>query len=111
MAEKPADRKAEATRKGTKKVNLQAIQGSLNKRGRERFHDPILAESFKEMLTDGEAFIWLDAMPVGKTPTEIANSRAMWRARAVSVFKSLNSGKKITVQWTTENEMVISLKP
>lgn len=112
MADKPADRrKAEATRKGTKKVNLEALKGSLSKRGRARYSDPVLLQSFTELLQDGEPFIWLDAVVEGSTDTEVANNKAMWRARAVSVFRSLNSDRKVTIQWTTENEMVIALKP
>jgi hypothetical protein len=111
MADKPADRKnAEATRKGTKKVNLGEIKGRINKRGRDRFTDPVLEQSFRGMLADGEPFIWLDAVPVGNTADELTNSKAMWRARAVSVFRSLNSEKKISVAWTTDNEMVLMLK-
>jgi len=112
MADKPADRrKAEATRKGTKKVNLEALKGSLSKRGRARYNDPLLLQSFMDMLRDGEPFIWLDAVVEGSTETDIANAKAMWRARAVSVFRSLNSDRKVSIQWTTDNEMVITLKP
>lgn len=110
MAKEPADRNnAEATRKGIRKVNLQEIKGTLSKRGRESFSCPPLKEAFQEMLKNGEAFIWEDAVP-SQEKDKRNSSKAMWRNRANSVFESLNSGKKISIQWTTEDEMVISLK-
>lgn len=102
--------KAEATPKGVRKVNLSELQGNLSRRGRERYDNPVLKEALLEMLTDGQPIIWDEAVPEGKTEKAFGASKAKWRNRAVSVFDSLNSGKKISVQWTTENEMVISLK-
>lgn len=112
MTSKSDDRKnAESTRKGTKKVNLSDLRGSLSKRGRARYSDPTLAQSFAEMLAgEMEAFIWLDAVPTGKTEAEVTSDKAKWRARAVSVFNSLGSGRRVTIGWTQDNEMVISLK-
>lgn len=112
MTGKSDDRKrAESTRKGIKKVNLSDLQGSLSKRGRARYADPMLAQSLAEMLNgEMEAFIWLDAVPVGDTESALNADKAKWRARAVSVFNSLGSTRKVTIGWTTDNEMVISLK-
>lgn len=112
MTSKSGDRNnAEPTRKGTKKVNLNDLRGSLSKRGRARYSDPMLAEALHSLLAgEVEAFIWLDAVPTGATPEQVNSDKAKWRARAVSIFQTLSSGRKITVAWTDENEMVISLK-
>lgn len=115
MAKQPDDRNnAESNpNKGIRKVNLADLQGSLSQRGRERYNDPDLAEALREMLKDGQPFIWESAIVTGKTEKALNASRAKWRSRAVSVFESLNAGENvgISVRWTTDtNEMVILLK-
>lgn len=116
MADKPADRKnAEANnnngkRQGIRKVNLSDIQGSLSKRGRERYSNPELAEALRNLLATGEAFIWEDAQPEGDTKEKHNASKAKWRNRATSVFETLNSTATVSIQWTTNDEMVISIK-
>lgn len=111
MANKPADRNnAEATpAKGIRKVNLADLQGSLSKRGRERFHDPELAQALREMLVDKSPFVWETAVVEGKNEKQLNASRAKWRSRAVSVFTSLNAPENvgISISWTDANEMVI----
>ncbi len=114
MANKPADRNdAEATpAKGIQKVNLADLQGSLSKRGRERYHDPELAQALREMLADGSSIMWLTAKVEGKTEKALNASRAKWRSRAVSVFQSLNAPENvgISISWTDTDKMVISPK-
>lgn len=115
MAKQPDDRNnAESNpNKGIRKVNLADLAGSLSQRGRERYNDPDLAEALREMLKDGQPFIWESAVVTGKTEKALNASRAKWRSRAVSVFESLNAGENvgISVRWTTDtNEMVILLK-
>lgn len=103
---------AEPPRKGTRKVNLNDIQGRLNKRGRERFTDPVLANALTEMLTDGQPIIWDTAVVTGNTDKARNANKSMWRNRAKSVFGGINppDTMDISVQWTDTDEMVISLK-
>lgn len=115
MANKPDDRNnAESTpAKGIQKVNLADLAGSLSQRGRERYNDPELAQALREMLKDGQPFIWASAVVTGKTEKALNASRAKWRSRAVSVFQSLNAGENvgISIRWTNDtNKMVILLK-
>lgn len=114
MANKPDDRNnAESTPvKGIQKVNLADLAGSLSQRGRERYNDPELADALREMLKDGEPFIWGTAQVTGKTEKALNASRAKWRSRAVSVFQSLNAGENVGIQisWTKTNQMVIIRK-
>lgn len=93
-----------------RKVNLSEIQNSLSQRGRGSFEDAELLEAMKELVETGEPFIWESVEITGKTDKEISSSKAKWRHRAVSVFDSLNSGEKISVRFTDQNEMVILLK-
>lgn len=114
MASKPADRNnAEANNsksKNIRKVNLNDIQGSLSKRGRERYRNPELMEAFREALTDGESFVWEEAVVTGKTDKEVTASKAKWRSRAMSVFTSMNiASHKVTIGWTVTNEMVVTV--
>ena len=96
---------------GVRKVNLSELKGSLNKRGRERFNDPELREALKQMLIDGEPVLYdeLFTVTAKTTDKQIDNEHAKWRNRAVSVFNSLESNRKVSVTWTTEHEMIISL--
>lgn len=103
--------KAEATRKGIRKVNLNEIQG-LSRRGRDRFNDPDLAEAFREAMVDGEAFIWESAQVTGDTEKALTTSKAKWRGRAKSVFDSLNAtGHTVSIAWTETHQMVLMVKP
>ena len=98
---------------GVKKVNLSELKGSLNKRGRGRFEDPELREAMEQMLIDGEAIVYDELFTVNAKTTgkQIDNEHAKWRNRAVSVFASLGSDRKVSVSWTDEHEMIISLVP
>lgn len=112
MATQPADRNnAEATpSKGIRKVNLSDLQGQLNQRGRERYHDPELAQALTEMLTDPTPIIWDKAKVEGKTDKARTASKAKWRNRALSVMEGVNSEFRLTVRWTTDDLMVIMPK-
>lgn len=114
MAEKPADRKAEATPKGIQKVNLSDLSDQLNKRGRDRYEDPELADAFRELLSDKEPFIWKSAVPEGKDEKALTSSKMKWRSRAVSVFngipESVRGNATISISWTKDNRMVIQHK-
>ncbi len=94
-----------------RKVNLSELKGSLNKRGRGRFEDPELREALAIMLQDGEPVVYDELFTVNAKTTEhaIGNEKAKWRNRAVSVFESLESGRKVSVTWTDAFEMIISL--
>lgn len=106
---------AEATRKGVRKVNLSELKGSLSSRGRTRFADDELSSALVEALSDGEPFIWETAQVTGKTDKQLNACRAKWRNRATSVFDQLpeadTANHKLRVQWTTENEMVLTVYP
>lgn len=97
---------------GIRKVNLSDLQGSLSKKGRDRYADPELAEALTTMCQDGQPFVWDTAVVKGKTEKELVASKAKWRSRAMSVFTALNLGDEyaITIRWTTNNEMVIAPK-
>lgn len=114
MASTKVTASAEPPRKGIQKVNLNDLQGQLNKRGRERFQDPELAEAFVEMLKDNGAFIWATAVPTGNDDKSLTSSKMKWRSRAVSVFnglpESVRGTKTITIAWTKDDRMVISPK-
>jgi hypothetical protein len=91
-----------------RKVNLADLAGSLSKKGKPRYQDNELLEAFREMLVDGEPFVWDTAIVEGKTDKEIEASKAKWRNRASSVFATLDSNVKISIVWTMDtNEMVI----
>lgn len=96
---------------GVKKVNLSELKGSLNKRGRGRFEDPELKQAMEQMLIDGEPIVYDELFTVTAKTTEkqIDNQHAKWRNRAVSVFTSLGTDHKVSIAWTDEHEMIISL--
>lgn len=104
------------SKKGIRKVNLNDLQGSLSKRGRDAFHDAILEDALIELL-NGEgnenAFIWDDGFVApNATDKEKTKLQAKFRSRANSVVKQIaqKSGKEfaITVQYTNDGQMVIS---
>lgn len=106
---KPSDKQANNS-KNIRKVNLNDLQGMLSKRGRERYANPELLEAFREALTDGESFIWEEAVVTGKNDKEVTASKAKWRSRAISVFTSMNiATHKVTIGWTKDNEMVVTV--
>ena len=95
-----------------KNINLSDLKGSLSNKGRERYKDPELTQAFRELLSGEIPNVVLDELfKVTPKTTEktITNERAKWRNRAVSVFDALESGRKISVSWSDEHEMVIVL--
>lgn len=101
--------KAEAKNTSIRKVNLSDLTGSLHQRGRQRYDNPNLANAMRELLTDRQPFIWEDAKPEGKTDKAKDASKAKWRNRAVSVMSGIDPDAKLTIRWTTQDEMVILL--
>lgn len=93
-------------------INLSELQGELNKRGRDRYENAELKEMC-ELLINGEIphIVWDELFTVtAKTSEkEVANLHAKWRNRAVSVFDSIESGKKASITWSDAHEMVITL--
>jgi len=93
-------------------INLSELQGELNKRGRDRYENDEL-KGVLEQLVNGEIphVIWDELFTVTAKTTDkaIANEHAKWRNRAVSVFDSLESGRKPSITWTSAHEMVITL--
>lgn len=95
---------------GIKKVNLNQLSSMLAPRGRDPYADAELLEALLDMLVDGEPFQWETAVIEGATDKAITASKAKWRNRAVSVFNSIDTDRKITVAFGTENELFILLK-
>ena len=92
----------------TRKVNLSDLKGSLSKKGKPRYENSVLLQAFKDMLEDGEPFIWESVELDGETVAEVDASKAKWRNRATSVFATLDSNVTISIVWTTDtHEMVI----
>jgi hypothetical protein len=108
---KPSDNKQAQTNKGIRKVNLNDLKGSLSSRGRERYRNDELAQAFRDAMNDGESFVWELAVVSGKTEKQVNASKAMWRSRATSVFAGLDGtdGHKVRIQWTADNEMVVTV--
>lgn len=103
-------------KKGIRKINLSDIQGELNKRGREAFHDQDLKDSLTELMNSNdsdEAIVWdkgfVDPVLKDKQKTTLA---AKFRNRANSVAKQIaletNKEFAITVRYTVDGQMVIS---
>jgi hypothetical protein len=101
------------TAMAVRKVNLSELKGTLNKRGRGRYEDPELKALLIEMLIDGEPLVYDELFIVTSKTTnkQIDNEQAKWRNRAVSVFESIkeSEGHKLSITWTDEQEMIISL--
>jgi hypothetical protein len=92
----------------TRKVNLSDLKGSLSKKGKPRYENSELLQAFKDMLEDGEPFIWESVELEGETVAEVDACKAKWRNRATSVFATLDSEIAISIVWTTDtHEMVI----
>jgi hypothetical protein len=93
-------------------INLSELKGDLNKRGRDRYQNDDLKEMFQALLEGQiENVVWDELFTVTAKTTEkaIANEHAKWRNRAVSVFDSLETQRKLSITWTSEHEMVIVL--
>lgn len=106
----PSDKKQANPIKGVRKVNLADLQGKLSQRGRARFTDDELLSALKQAVIDGESLIWETAVIESTNEKAQESERQKWRNRAVSVFETLNAeNKKIRVQWTSDNQMVITV--
>lgn len=103
-------------KKGTRKVNLNDLRGSLSKRGREPFFDAELKAALEDLL-NGEgnenAFIWNDGFvnPNAKDE-EQTRLKAKFRSRANSIVQQIaettNKEFAITIQYSDAGDMVIS---
>lgn len=113
MAEKPADRRnAEATRKGIQKVNLEDLQGQINKRGRQAFHDEMLKTALADLFADSDpksGVIWDDGfVDPNMNEKDQTKVQAKFRSRAVSVAKQINKDFAVTVQYLKDGRMLIT---
>jgi hypothetical protein len=93
-------------------INLSELKGDLNKRGRDRYQNDDLKEMFQALLEGQiENVVWDELFKVTDKTSDktIANEHAKWRNRAVSVFDSLETQRKLSITWTSEHEMVIVL--
>jgi len=92
----------------SKKVNLSDIT-NLVKRGREAYIDPKLTADIKALDPSavGEAFIYEEAQG-NPSDEDFVNHKNTWRNRVTKCAEEVN--RECSIQWTTDGEMVVSLK-
>lgn len=102
--------------KKIRKVNLSDIQGELNKRGREAFHNQDLKDSLIELMNSensDEAIVWEEGfVNPNLKEKQKTNLAAKFRNRVVSVTKQIaqetNKEFAVTIRYTVNGQMVIS---
>lgn len=108
MSDKP---KVTAKAEPNRKVNLTALQGKIAKKGKPPYRDPALAQDLLTLdpTVEGDAILWSQATVnvTGTDPKAINAEKMKWRQRAISVADGLNL--KVTINWSTDGEMYISL--
>lgn len=96
------------------KVNLRDIQARLVKRGRDAYeNEALVAELLGLDLNDEhDAFLFTEATFDGDTAgDDYVNHKNAWRNRVSSLaLRVLPEGTKISVQWTLDGEMIVSVK-
>lgn len=93
------------------KVNLKDIQSRLVKRGRDAYENPELSAELMALTpTEGDAFIFEPAQG-DPTADDYTNHKNLWRNRVSSVAERLGiPDGALSIQWTTDGEMVVSYK-
>lgn len=93
------------------KVNLRDIQAKLVKRGRDPYTNPELDNELLALTSDeGDAFIFEPAQG-NPSAEDYVNHKNQWRNRVSSVAERLGiPDGSLSIQWTTEGEMVVSYK-
>lgn len=95
---------------GNKKVNLKAMQNKIAKKGKPSYKNEALASDLLTLdpSVEGDAIIWAEATVNVTADQKAVNAEKMkWRQRAISVAESHNL--TISVNWTLDGEMIISL--
>lgn len=93
----------------SQKINLSQVT-NLVKRGRQAIIDLALVADIQALdpAIDGDAFIYEDAQ--GDTSDEdFPNWKNTWRGRVAKAGEACD--RECSILWTTEGEMVVSLKP
>lgn len=92
----------------SKKINLSEIT-NLVKRGREAFTDPALLSDILALdaKVDGDAFVYEDATS-DPSDEEFVNHKNTWRNRVAKCADE--AGRECSIHWTTDGQMVVSLK-
>lgn len=94
------------------KVNLNDIKAQLVKRGRDAYQNEELEAELTALDpdTEGDAFLFPEATFEGDTSTEAyINHKNLWRNRVQGMADRLEIGK-LSVNWTIQGEMVVSLQ-
>jgi len=93
----------------SKKINLSQIT-NLVKRGREAYIDPELTADIQALDPSavGEAFIY-ELAKGNPSDDDFVNHKNTWRNRVSKCAELV--GRECSIQWTTDGEMVVSLKP
>jgi hypothetical protein len=92
-----------------KKINLNEVT-NLVKRGREGYNDPELVADILALdaSIEGDAFMFETATG-DPADEDFVNHKNTWRNR---VAKSAEvAEREVSIHWTTEGEMIVSLKP
>ncbi len=93
----------------SKKVNLSQIN-NLVKRGREAYIDPDLTADIQALDPSviGDAFIY-ELAQGNPSDDDFVNHKNTWRNRVAKCAELV--ARECSVQWTTDGEMIVTLKP
>jgi hypothetical protein len=92
-----------------RKVNLSEVQ--IVKRGKPPYENEELAQDILNLdpTNPDDAFLWAEAVVnLNQNQKVVGNEKMKYRTRAESIAERL--GVAIRINWTSEGEMVISLK-
>jgi hypothetical protein len=92
-----------------KKINLNEVS-NLVKRGREGYNDPELVADILALdaSIEGDAFMFETATG-DPSDDEFVNHKNTWRNRVAKCAEQAE--REVSIHWTTEGEMIVSLKP
>jgi hypothetical protein len=93
----------------SKKINLSEVT-NLVKRGRDSYSDPELVSDILALdaSIEGDAFVYESATG-NPADDEFVNHKNTWRNRVARCAEVAE--REVSIHWTTDGEMVVSLKP
>ena len=93
----------------SKKINLNEVT-NLVKRGRGEYENPDLVADILALdaSIDGDAFVF-ELATGDPSDDEFVNHKNTWRNRVAKCAEQAD--REVSIHWTTEGEMVVSLKP